>query len=487
MRCFVLLTFLICLLGCKKDSGNNAPPAPVKVEYQAFFSIGKPCIGVLQDTVQFIDSNFLFTNLSSWPFSLPPNPDTLNKVITYKWDFGDNTISNSQHASHAYSLPGEYTIRLYTFINNLPSDTFYRNVRAIIGQREIKTGYNYTTTVDIAPASSNSVLILLSAFNSYIDPPAYSLMKLDSLLKPVWTVNIPGSSLRLNSINRLSNSDYILSGNFTNGNTGQFCITRITSGGNLIWTKYISNLSGNNVHTIQTQDGGFLTIGDTTDPINPFPVLVKCNSNGDEIWRKSYNSGLGQSLRYPDNIIETNNGYLFAAYKPGGSFGKIVLTALDMNGSITQQQEANSINSGTIFRVGIVKNGNVYMAYATNTFTGYFFTDNLAFISSASISQTGANHALAYNGSFYVAEGNHQYSFINKLTSGGMQIWSSLIGIYIRISCTSVLSGATRYCKKSLIADNDIIAFSYGQNNTFNFNSSSIYLEKFRQSDGRIK
>jgi hypothetical protein len=485
MRYFISLTMLICLSSCKKDSGNDTPPPPAPLKYKAFFDIKKPCLGVLQDTIQFIDSNFQFTNRSAWSFPLPANPDTLNKVITYKWDFGDNTNSNTEHASHAYALPGDYRVSLYTFINNVPSDTFYANVRAIIGQREIKTAYTYTTAIDIAPASANSLLLLISAFNSYSDPPAYSLVKLDSLLKPVWTVNIPGNSLRLNSISRLSNSDYILSGNFTNGNTGQFSITRITSQGTLVWTKYITNLSGNNVHTIQTQDGGFITIGDTTNPINPFPVTVKCNSNGDEVWRKSYNSGPG--LRSPDNIIETSTGYLFGAYKPGGLFGKVVLTAIDFNGNIAQQQETNANNAGTIFRVGIVKNGNGYLAYATNSVSGYLFNDNLSFNSSQTIGQTGVNHATAHNGSFYVAEGNHQYSFINKLTAAGMQSWSSLVANYIPISCNSVFSGATRYCKKAMISGNDIVAFSYGENSTSGFNSSSVYVEKFRQNDGQIR
>jgi hypothetical protein len=127
------------------------------------------------------------------------------------------------------------------------------------------------------------------------------------------------------------------------------------------------------------------------------------------------------------------------------------------------------------------------MAYATNSFTGYFFTDNLAFISSATVGQTGTNHAISYNGAFYVAEGSHQYSFINKFSASGTQTWSSLIANYIPISCSSVFSGATRYCKKAFIFNNDVISLSYGQNNTFSFNSSSVYVEKFRQTDGMIR
>jgi len=420
------------------------------------------------------------------PDTIPPNPDT-NYTKTYRWDFGDNTSSIDKHSSHRYTLPGIYKVSLVTFLNNTPSDTATRYVHILTGQREIKTNYTYTTCIDIEEAPNNCSILLLSSYNSILDPPSYSLMKIDSVFKPVWTKQMPGSNIRLNSLKKTNNNEYILSGNFTSGNTGQFAITRISAAGDLIWTKYINNLQGWNVYTVPTSDGNLITIGDTSSTTNPFTVIVKCSANGDEIWRRSFNTGINNSIRSADNIIETTNGYLFAAYKPGGSYGMIVLTALDVNGNTIQQAETNAGNWGTIFKAGVVKNGNVFMVYPTNSIAVYFFTDNLAFSSSAQIvGGSGINHALSYNGSFYVAEGSHQYSSIVKYSNSGSQIWTYTIKNDLALSCTSSWSGGNRYCKKALWTPNDIIALSYGLNDPNAF-STSVFIEKISQGEGLLK
>src|SRR5215204_3104268 len=209
---YLLLLFVTAFIfGCKKEEDPPKEKPPPKLFYEASFSIKKPCFQDISDTIQFIDSTLLFINQSRWtalyPDTIPTNPDT-NQVKTYKWDFGDNTSSTSQHASHVYSLPGTYQISLVTFLNNVPSDTFSTNVRIIVGQREIKTNYTYTTCVDIEEAGGNNILLLLSSFNSYSDPPSYSLMKLDSLLKTVWIKTIPGNNIRLNSLKKTINNEY---------------------------------------------------------------------------------------------------------------------------------------------------------------------------------------------------------------------------------------------------------------------------------------
>jgi len=335
-------------------------------------------------------------------------------------------------------------------------------------------------------APDNCVLLLLSSYNSSLDAPSYSLLKLDSLLKPIWNKPIPGN-VRLSSLKKVSNNEYLLSGNFTTGNTDQFAITRITAEGNLIWTKYISNLSGKNVYTIPTSDGGILTIGDTSDVMNPFPVIVKCGNDGAEMWRKSFNTGIGTSIRYPDNIIETSDGYLFASTKPNNSWGSVILTKLDFAGNTVQQTETAAGNWGTIFRAGVVNNGQVYMVYAVNSIAWYYFNSNLAFSSSAQTYYSGINHAMSYNGSFYLAEGSHQFAHIFKVSNDGSLTWAKTIGNNIPISCSSIFSGATRYCKKVLCTPTDIFALSYGQNNATAFNSSSVYIEKLNPSDGSAK
>jgi len=480
---------VLFLLSCKKDPVREKETQ--KLYYEAAYWIQRPCIQFISaDSVQYVDSMLLFTNLSRWvaiaPDTIPPNPDT-NYTKTYRWDFGDNTFSTDKHTSHRYTLPGIYKVNLVTFLNNVPSDTATRYVHILAGQREIKTNYTRTTCIDIEEAPNSCSILLLSSYNSILDPPSYSLMKIDSVFKTIWVKQIPGTNIRLNSLKKTNNNEYILSGNFTSGNTEQFAITRISGAGDLIWTKYIANLPGRNVYTMPTSDGNFITIGDSSSTINPFTVIVKCTANGDEIWRRSFNTGINNSIRSADNIIETTNGYLFAAYKPGGSNGKIVLTALDLNGNTIQQTETNAGNWGTIFTAGVVKNGNVIMVYPTNSIAVYFFTDNLAFSSFAQIiGGSGINHALSYNGSFYVADGSYQYSSIVKYSNSGSQIWTYTIKNDLALSCTNSWSGGNRYCKKILYTSNDIIALSYGLNDPNLFNTS-VFIEKISQNEGVLK
>ena len=35
------------------------------------------------------------------------------KITSWKWDFGDGTMSNEQHPIHAYKNAGEYVVVLY--------------------------------------------------------------------------------------------------------------------------------------------------------------------------------------------------------------------------------------------------------------------------------------------------------------------------------------------------------------------------------------
>jgi chitodextrinase len=43
--------------------------------------------------------------------------------LTYSWDFGDNTSSNSQNPTHTYAAPGSYTVRLTVTDDSGQSDT----------------------------------------------------------------------------------------------------------------------------------------------------------------------------------------------------------------------------------------------------------------------------------------------------------------------------------------------------------------------------
>ena len=59
------------------------------------------------------------------PFLVEFFDASLHFPQSWKWDFGDGTISNEQNPHHIYSYPGEYSVKL-TATNELGSTTFER-------------------------------------------------------------------------------------------------------------------------------------------------------------------------------------------------------------------------------------------------------------------------------------------------------------------------------------------------------------------------
>jgi PKD repeat protein len=403
--------------------------------------------------------------------------------ITYKWDFGDNNFSTEKKPVHSYSLPGTYVVTLYTFLNNLPSDTFSTGVRTIIGQKEYRTNYEYTRVVDLEEMNDKGILAVISHNNSS-NNPTYSLLATDSFLRQKWIKPLSTSSVRLNSIKKVNANEFILSGNYQTGNTNQFALSKINSNGDLVWEKYISAISGINNYTIPTTDGNLITIGlsGPTNPYNPYTVVVKCDGNGNEIWRKYFDGVQTPAIiRNANNIIETSSGYVFASL--AGPTNQIVLTKLDFNGNIIGQTFVSSGNIGTIFEAGVASCNNSFLVFATNTRYVFMFDANLNFVDSRMIGQTGIHHAVSGGSFFYVADGSFQYSYVIQLSTSGMPMWNSGIDNSIPVYCTGALWGATRYCKKLLYTSgNDVVAFSEGQNNISGPLGFSVYLARYLQT-----
>src|ERR1043165_3808631 len=114
-RMFIFLGLLISLYSCKKTGtgDNNIPDVPKK---KALFK-AKPVCKTLEfhwadSSIQYIDSLFKFENQS----------DSID--VSYAWTFGDGSTSNDRHPFHAYQKTGIYNVRLITYFNNQPSDTF---------------------------------------------------------------------------------------------------------------------------------------------------------------------------------------------------------------------------------------------------------------------------------------------------------------------------------------------------------------------------
>lgn len=472
-----VLFFCLALLAysCVKEDVPEAEPLP---KPEALFGVTKNCNRLLlPDTVQFLDSALLFLNAS----------DTGQRV-SYRWDFGDLTSSTEFSPSHAYSKPGVYPVRLITYNDQQPSDTFVQQVRIIIGQKEFKTAQAYTDGVAVEEAAHNGALVLLSHTNAHSEPSSFSLLLVDSLLRQKWMKPVGGSGVRLASLKKINAEEYILSGNYTAGNTEQFALSKINGNGDLLWTQYIANLPGSNRYTLPTSDGGFITVGNTGDAASYATAVVKCDANGKEVWRRIFDgSGSTIPVWEADNILETTAGFEFAALSGNWFDATIVVTRLDRQGAVLKQSEVAAGNTGTIFSAGIARTANSVLVYASNTPYVFLFDGNLSFVERPRVGESGLHAALAHNGQFYLAEGSHQYAYVRQLAPGGTQNWATVINHNIITSCNSLFSGATRYCQAlAPIGGKEVIALSRGENAASSSAGYSVYLEKFL-ADGQVK
>jgi hypothetical protein len=107
-------------------------------------------------------------------------------------------------------------------------------------------------------------------------------------------------------------------------------------------------------------------------------VVVKCNSNGAEIWRKEFQNLFGYPhLSDAQNIVEVPSGFVFAGIKGSIFSFEVVMTELDHNGNILKQNSVAVDYGGSVFGGGIAASGNSYMVNLVNTPFAYHFQSDL--------------------------------------------------------------------------------------------------------------
>jgi PKD repeat protein len=459
-----LLLVLSALLSCKKEQTHQQP------EVLTQFKVEKTCWSSLNaDTLQYVDSALIFINES----------DT-GQSISYKWDFGDFTSNNSINAMHAYSSPGKYLVKLYTFKNSVLKDSFSQAVHIVVGQKEFSGGFTSAGAVDLAEWQNKGTLLLVR--KQYSSPAEYSLVAVDSLLHQIWVKSFSGVNSRLTAIQRINANEYLLTGNFMNSDAQRFTLTKITGAGTVLWEKSIANLDAINEFTLVTSDGGFLSVGRTY--AMSYVVLVKYDADGNEVWRKQFDGLNGNAaMRLPDNVIEVADGYVFSAQSMSGT--GIYITKLNASGTQIAQASTATGNTGTIFGTTTAYANGKYMVSANNTQFVFTFGSTLNFIARKQVSD-GNQSCIAAGGFFYLAEGTFISGSLIKLTSDGNDIWQNSIDHTIVLGCTSLYSNVSRYCRKVLATSSgDILAFSDGDNSTSN-STFSVYLVRYSPS-GELK
>lgn len=461
---FAVICAGILLFSCKKESTGGESFALFKMTH---FCGYQP----MEDTLKYIDSTIFFNNSSTFD-----DPIDSNAGSNFKWDFGDGNFSTAINPTHKYSQPGTYTITLTTYVNGKPSSTWSRTTDLLCGQRQIKPDET-NLPIDMAQAASNGGIILSSgriganAYNYYIS-------RVNNNLQTLWTKKIasnPGETFRYNSIRRIDDVSFVLSGYYGDETVSGYSVSKIDNSGNLLWRKNYPDIPGYNTHAIPTSDGGFVSTGVFSTGDQTIVTILKLNSSGDEVWRKNLYNVIDDF--YKTTILEVNNSYVLATCQRQVAGGyPLLITKLGQSGQVIQQDSSRKME-GEFNNTSIAYSNNRYMV--TGSYSRlYFYDENLSFLSVNQMTDGSTVYAEGYNGFFYTAT-KSDYRSVKKLSPSGEIVWFAMPKNTLQDNCSSYSTGSIRPSKSVMIVNNEVWALSHGLNRHGSGAGTSVFLEKF--------
>ena len=236
------------------------------------------------------------------------------------------------------------------------------------------------------------------------------IMRTDTAGNVIWSKIIPFSSatVYLNAIS-ISGNDFFLAGmvgNYIQGSLQDVCIVKIDFGGNIIWSKYLTNNVSNEAFDIvTTRDSGCAFVGDRGNDI----YYGKLDSSGNRQWTKSIAM---PGSNYGLNIEQTNDGgYIIFSLTNGLGFGgyDILLVSTDSMGNILWSKVFGTIKSDTPITMNKLLDGSLI-------FTGDVLDSNL--VSALSIRIDSLGNLMSSNiyglngGTKFSASGVHDDYFV---------------------------------------------------------------------------
>lgn len=113
-------------------------------------------------------------------------------------------------------------------------------------------------------------------------------LRLNEFGDTIWNKIFPGTEGR--QIISTNDGNYVILGQYAR-------ITKIDLGGNIIWTSVDLDVESATEDIVQLPDNGFMICG-TKDTLGVFgiPILIRTNSNGSLLWKRTYTEGIIDGL-----------------------------------------------------------------------------------------------------------------------------------------------------------------------------------------------
>jgi len=164
------------------------------------------------------------------------------------------------------------------------------------------------------------------------------LIKVDYDGNEIWDKTFSGSDGAWGtSVQEISDGGYILVGSTDSYGAGKVdvCLVKTDSNGNEIWTKTFGSARYDEGYSVrETSDGGYIIVGLTGSSVIDRDIwLIKTDSNGNEIWNKTF-GGSNDDIGYSVQEI-SDGGYILVGSTESYGAGKVDvwLIKTDTNGN----------------------------------------------------------------------------------------------------------------------------------------------------------
>ena len=289
----------------------------------------------------------------------------------------------------------------------------------------------------------------------------------------------------------MTDGNFIVAGvtqSFTADMNNDAYLAKVDKDGVIVWEKNYGTATDDNAHSVTTaSDGGFVLAGRTTDPINlNYNIfLVKVNSAGGEVWRKTY--GASDSTEVVFGIIPTGASDFLVGYTSSAlvfSTPQIRFMRINANGSKVSDKLGGTRLVGLNRMIKAADNSIVVTGYSSDGGTSAYvakFMEAGSMIWDKVFPETGQN----YSPSFGLIEMADRSLFIAGSDLGSndhdfMLVSYSEIGMKID---DTIWGGANadELLAVTKSADDEVVVMGYS--GSFSV-SHEIYLSKRRKIDG---